>query len=155
MSSARPRKAGGWRACESAGRSPNPRLSRFSTGCATLDRLAQAAGVAALGDKAYHLECVRKVVEERAATEKFFDEIGWKYVKSSSNFILFEPSRADMPPSAAAAASLFEFLRSKKILLRYFAKSENVNKSIRLTVGTPEQMKAFRTAALQWKEGIK
>lgn len=120
-----------------------------------LDRLAQAAGVAALGDKAYHLECVRKVVEERAATEKFFDEIGWKYVKSSSNFILFEPSRADMPPSAAAAASLFEFLRSKKILLRYFAKSENVNKSIRLTVGTPEQMKAFKAAALQWKEGIK
>lgn len=118
-----------------------------------LDRLAQAAGAAALKDAAYHLECVGKVVAERAETEKFFGSIGWNYVESSSNFILFEPRRDSMPPSPETAASLFEFLRSKKILLRYFPKDRSVNKSIRLTVGTPEQMKAFRAAALAWKKG--
>ena len=89
----------------------------------------------------------------RAETEKFFDSIGWNYVKSSSNFILFEPRRDSAPPSPETAASLFEFLRSQKILLRYFPKDRSVNKSIRLTVGTPEQMKAFRAAALAWKKG--
>ena len=51
------------------------------------------------------------------------------------------------------ASSLFEYLRSKKILLRYFPKDKNVNKSIRLTVGTPGQMEAFRAAAIEWKKG--
>lgn len=118
-----------------------------------LDRLAQTAGVAALKDTVYHLECIGKVVAERDATEKFFDSLGWQYVKSSSNFIFFEPSREGSAASAATAASLFEFLRSKKILLRYFSKDRNVNKSLRLTVGTPEQMKAFRAAATEWKKG--
>lgn len=118
-----------------------------------LDRLAQAAGVAALRDAPYHLECVGKVIAERSATEKFFDSIGWKYIKSSSNFILFEPFRDGKKASVSEASSLFEYLRSKKILLRYFPKDKNVNKSIRLTVGTPGQMEAFRAAAIEWKKG--
>ena len=68
-----------------------------------LDRLAQAAGVAALRDAPYHLECVGKVIAERSATEKFFDSIGWKYIKSSSNFILFEPFRDGKKASVSEA----------------------------------------------------
>lgn len=117
-----------------------------------LDRLAQAAGVAAMGDDNYYREFRGKVIAEREETQKFFDSIGWDYVKSSSNFILFTPKDKSGKSSPAAAASLFDFLREKKILLRYFPKEKSVSSSIRLTVGTPEQMKAFKDAALEWSK---
>ena len=115
-----------------------------------LDRLAQVAGVAALKDAEYHLDAVEKVVKERNKTEKFFDSIGWKYVKSSTNFIFFTPAKPDGSTGKEVAAEFFDYLRSKKILLRYFAKDGSVNKSIRMTIGTPQQMDAFRSATEEW-----
>ena len=116
-----------------------------------LDRLAQVAGVAALADREYYDAVRGCVIAERAETEKFFDSLKWTYVKSSSNFILFKPAKGG-GTGAAPAKSLFEFLRERKILLRYFGNNPAVSDSIRLTVGTPEQMRKFKEAAKQWSE---
>lgn len=72
-----------------------------------------------------------------------------KYIKSSSNFILLTPNKngAECPEIAAEFAA---FLRSKKILARYFASDPSVNMSIRLTIGTPEQMQTVMDAITQW-----
>lgn len=117
-----------------------------------LDRLAQVAGVAALSDKKYYAEKRKEILSERTKTEEFFDSLGWQYYKSSTNFIFFRPKR-DGKSSAEIAKNLFEFLRSKKILLRYFASEKSVCDGIRLSIGTPAQMASFKKAVLKWSKG--
>ncbi len=115
-----------------------------------LDRLAQVAGVVALADTAYYQKMRAKVIAEREACQSFFDELGWSYFKSSSNFILFTPKDKNGKSSAETAAALFEYLRSKKILLRYFPSEKSVNMSLRLTIGTSEQMLKFKKVVKSW-----
>lgn len=115
-----------------------------------LDRLAQAAGVAALDDRAYYAEKIALVLSARAQTEAFFDSLGWRYFKSASNFVLFTPKDKAGREGADVAKSLFEYLRSRKILLRYFPKEDSIKMSIRLTIGTKEQMDAFELAVRDW-----
>ena len=114
-----------------------------------LDCLAQAAGVAALADASYYAQKCGAVISERTETERFFDSLGWKYHKSSANFIFFKPVR-NGKTGAKIAKDLFEFLRENKILTRYFASEKKVSDGIRLTIGTPEQMKEFKKAAMKW-----
>ena len=115
-----------------------------------LDRLAQAAGVAALADKPYYEKMRALVIRERLSTEKFFDSLGWFYYKSSTNFVLFQPKNAAGEVSAAITADLFDFLKQNKILPRYFPNEESINSFIRLTMGTDEQMAAFKSAVEKW-----
>ena len=117
-----------------------------------LDRLAQVAGVAALADKKYYAQKRAEIISERSKTQEFFDSLGWEYFKSSTNFIFFKPKR-NGKSSADIAKDLFEFLRSKKILLRYFASDKFVRDGIRLSIGTPEQMESFKKAVLKWSKG--
>lgn len=116
-----------------------------------VDRLAQAAGIAALGDREYYAEKVARVVEEREKTQEFFASLGWRYFKSSANFILFAPKNSRGEEGAAVAKNLFEFLRSRKILLRYFPNEASICDSIRLSIGAPEQMEAFKQAVKEWQ----
>lgn len=114
-----------------------------------LDRLAQAAGAAALADAPYYAQTCAAVISERADTEKFFDSVSWKYYKSSANFIFFRPV-LNGKTGAKIAKDLFEFMRSRKILLRYFPNDKKISDGIRLTIGTPKQMASFKEAALEW-----
>lgn len=121
-----------------------------------LDRLSQQAALAALDDDRYYAPLREKVVAERLNTRDFLLGLGWNAPESASNFILFEPKNADGESGADVAEDLFEFLKGKKVLLRYFPKEKLVNKSIRLTIGTPEQMAVFRKGVLAWlKKGAK
>ncbi|MBQ6534173.1 MAG: histidinol-phosphate transaminase [Opitutales bacterium] len=117
-----------------------------------LDRLAQAAGAAAIGDEKYYAPLRAEIVSEREKVQEFFDSLGWRYFKSSSNFVFFKPSK-NGKFGARAAADLFAYLKSKKILLRYFASDKSVSDGIRMTVGTPAQMEIFKKAALKWSKG--
>ncbi len=115
-----------------------------------LDRLAQVAGVAALNDNSYYAEKLTLVLKEREKIEKYFDSLGWKYFKSSANFVLFTPKTQDGKESSDVAKSLFEYLRANKILLRYFPNESSINMSIRLSIGTEEQMQKFVEITNQW-----
>lgn len=115
-----------------------------------LDRLAQAAGVAALNDNAYYSQKLALVLEEREKIEQYFDSLGWHYFKSSANFVLFTPKDSNGNESPEIAKSLFEYLRKNKILLRYFPNEVTINKSIRLSIGTELQMKKFVDITNQW-----
>ena len=117
------------------------------------DGLAQAAGAAAMSDAQYYCKCVQEIKNTRRITEQFFDSLGWRYIKSSANFILFTPKKNGVE-SPETAADFVDFLRSKRILARYFASDPTVNMSIRLSIGLPEQMQAVMDAATQWA-GIK
>lgn len=115
-----------------------------------LDRLSQVAGLAAISDALYHKKVCAMVIEEREKIQKFFDLLGWNYWKSSANFVLVEPKNAEGKSGAKVAESLFCFLKKNKILVRYFAKDKNVNARLRLTVGSPTQMQAFKRCAKNW-----
>lgn len=116
-----------------------------------LDRLAQVAGIAALADKQYYAEKIQLVLQERIRIEKFFDELGWHYFKSSTNFVLFTPKNSEGIASAEIAKDLFEYLRKNKILLRYFPTEKSICQAIRLSIGTNEQMTRFIEAVQQWR----
>ncbi len=119
-----------------------------------LDRLAQVAGIAALDDEAYYAKMRVKIISEREACQTFFDSLSWPYFKSSSNFILFTPRDAGGKSGPKVAANFFGYLRSRKILLRYFPREKNINMSLRISIGTHVQMEKFKKAAKAWlKEG--
>ncbi|MBO7521310.1 MAG: histidinol-phosphate transaminase [Opitutales bacterium] len=114
-----------------------------------VDRLAQAAAVAALGDAEYYREFVAKVVEEREKAEEFFASLGWDFFKSSSNFIFVRP-RKNGRQGREVASELFDFLKSEKILVRYWKNDEKIWDGLRITVGTKSEMQKLKESVLKW-----
>ncbi|MBO5780984.1 MAG: histidinol-phosphate transaminase [Opitutales bacterium] len=114
-----------------------------------VDRLAQAAAVAALQDVGYYERKIGEVVKTRVETEAFFASIGWKFYKSASNFIFVMPSKGGICGRDAASA-LFDFLKSEKILVRYWKNDPKICSGLRITVGTDAEMQKLRESILKW-----
>jgi len=115
-----------------------------------LDVLAQAAAVAALEDKAYYQKLFAKVIATRTNLENFFTELNWSFYKSSSNFILVKAKNKKNEESPAIAKSLFDYLKSKKILVRYFPSYKEINSSLRISIGTDNQMSVLKKEIKNW-----
>lgn len=114
-----------------------------------LDRLAQAAGIAALKDVKYYEIFRQKVVQTRQDFEKFLDEIGWGYIKSASNFVFVKPKKSGLT-GAQAASEFFDFLKSQKILVRFWKNDPKICDGLRVTIGTDQEMQKFKESALKW-----
>ena len=114
-----------------------------------VDRLAQAAAIAALQDRAYYKKFVSLVVEAREETEAFFASLGWDYCKSGSNFIFVRPVK-NGTQGREAASELFDFLKSEKILVRYWKNDEKICGGLRITVGTKPEMQKLKESVLKW-----
>lgn len=115
-----------------------------------LDRVAQAAALAAFEDVAYFEEQRQKVIATREATRAQLDTYGWFTYPSATNFLFTEPKNAAGESSAAVAASLFEHLKSQRVLVRYFPSHPLTCAFIRVSIGTDAEMKAFLTAVESW-----
>lgn len=115
-----------------------------------LDRLAQVAAIAALEDSKYYATFVQKVIDAREDLERFLSAISWDYVKSYSNFVFVKPKKHGLT-GAEAAADFFEFLKSQKILVRFWKNDSKICDGLRVSVGTPEEMQKFKESALKWK----
>lgn len=115
-----------------------------------LDRLAQVAAIAAIKDENYYNVLRQKVIDTRKDFEKFLSEIGWDYIKSSSNFVFVKPKKSGLS-SADAASDFFDFLKSQKILVRFWKNDSKICDGLRVTIGTPEEMQKFKESALKWK----
>lgn len=118
-----------------------------------LDRLAQAAGVAALNDANWLQETVGKVKRSRERLTQSLLDIGWSVVPSATNFVLATPVRMGSPPGVSTSEHAFEFLRSKKILVRRFPAHPLTASALRITVGTDAEVDAFLHAAKEWTAG--
>lgn len=100
---------------------------------------SQAAGLAALEDAAWMESNVAKV---RATRTRLTDELirlGFAVPPSQSNFVLAQWSRT---PSAK---EIFETLRARNILVRYFS-AWRLENALRITVGTDEEIDALLAA---------
>jgi histidinol-phosphate aminotransferase len=97
-----------------------------------LDRLAEAAAIAAYEDDAYFQSCRDKVIATREWTIRELQALGFSVLPSQANFVLAQPP--------GDAASLAARLREHKILVRYF-NSPRIDNFLRITIGTDSEMK--------------
>lgn len=100
------------------------------------DAVATAAAAAAITDQAYARQVWDRIRVARAALTEQLRQLGFLIPDSNSNFIL-----AQTPPGVDAAA-IYQQLKTRKILVRYFALPQLTDK-LRITIGTAEQNAAL------------
>ena len=106
-----------------------------------LDRLAQAAGEAAILDTAYTAETVRLVCEARDKCRDALRAAGIPVLESATNFLFVKADPLDAAPVQQA-------LRAEGVLVRHF-KAERLRAWLRVTVGTTEDMEIVTEKLLQ------
>lgn len=111
---------------------------KFSTNPYNVNRMTQAAGVAAIASQDYTLENCRRVAENRAYTARALKDMGFRVLPSKANFLF-----AAHP--AAAGQALYRALKDRGVLVRWFDKPR-IRDWLRITIGSREQMDALLAA---------
>ena len=97
-----------------------------------LDSLAIEGASAAFEDHSYFDECRNKVISTRERFLADLSKLGFESLESSTNFVFTShPSHN--------AKTLFEGLRKKNIIVRYFDKPR-LDQHLRISIGTDEEM---------------
>lgn len=104
----------------------------------TLDRLALAGAEASIRDPDYFHATLVKIMNTRDWTASKLKKLGFTVCDSSANFLFV--SHEKVP-----AKTLMDGLRAKGILVRWWDQPR-IHNYLRITVGTPEDMKALGTA---------
>ncbi len=107
-----------------------------------VSRLAQAAALAAVLDRAEYAKRTREIIDNRELLTGGLAKLGFETLDSSANFIYTKPPAA-LSKSAEAgetpAGAYYRLLVARKILVRYWP-SPRLKEWIRITIGTKEQM---------------
>lgn len=111
---------------------------KFSTNPYCINRLTALAGIAAIGDREYFDRCRSEIVQTRGETVREISALGFETLPSSTNFIFTR-----LPGFSGAA--LYEKLRARGILVRRWDKPR-IEDYLRITVGTPQDMRALTQA---------
>ena len=98
----------------------------------TMDALALAAGEASVRDEDYFRQSCDKVIATRERAVEALRDLGFTVLPSLTNFLFVTHLKKEAPV-------IFEHLRQKNIFIRYF-KLPRIEKYLRITVGTDEQM---------------
>ena len=115
-----------------------------------LDYLAQVAAIEAIKDQSYLKNIIRRVKFTRNRVEEFFSKLGWFYYPSEANFIFFEPKNIAGYSGVEHAINLYNFYKSKRILVRYFSKLEYFASFLRISIGTDQQMETVFEITELW-----
>jgi histidinol-phosphate aminotransferase len=115
-----------------------------------VDRIAQAAALAAFEDVEYFEVQRQKVIATREATRTEIEALGWFTYPSASNFLFTEPTNAAGEAGPDVAKALFEHLKQSRVLVRYFPSHPLTCSFIRVSIGTDAEMEAFLTAGKSW-----
>jgi histidinol-phosphate aminotransferase len=110
------------------------------------DALSQAAATAALEHRDLAAESWRRVKAERSRVRASLLTRGWRVFPSQSNFVLAVPP-TEAPPcrDGAPARRIYEQLKSRNILVRYFD-LDGLRDKLRITIGTPQENDAVLAA---------
>ena len=105
---------------------------KFSFNSYTMNYPSQALGAEAVRDDAYFKEITAKIVATRERVKMELTKLGFTFPDSMANFIF--ASHETVP-----AEEIFQALRKEDIYVRYWNKPR-ISNSLRITVGTDEQM---------------
>ncbi len=100
--------------------------------------ISQIAGIEAIKHYNSVKENCRKIINNRLYLGKELEKMGFYVFPSSANFILVKPSHMK-------AKNLYEMLKNKKILVRYFNTSE-LKDYLRITVGSMKEIRTLISA---------
>ena len=111
---------------------------RYSTNPYNVNRMTEAAGVAALEANTYFMDNAKRVQENREYTKAALEKLGFFVLPSKANFLFAKSDEID-------GGELYEQLKARGVLVRYFS-AERIKAFNRITIGTKEQMDAFLAA---------
>ena len=103
------------------------------------DRVAQKVAEAALLDREYWEKTRQAIIATRKRVSAKLSELGFELTDSQANFVWAKP------PKEIDAQTLYNNLKSKGILIRYFNKPR-ISGYLRITIGTDEEMDALINA---------
>ncbi len=109
---------------------------RYSTNPYNINRLTLLLGEKTVECEAYYREEVEKVCKTRDATAEVLSSLGFSVTRSRTNFLFARHE-------SASAATLYEELKARGILVRYFGGEARLKDYLRISVGTPEEMQTL------------
>lgn len=107
---------------------------KYSYNSYTMNQASILLGAEALKDEAYFKSRVEEIVRTRQAAKTEFERLGFSCTDSSANFLFV--THKEVP-----ALRLFEALRREQIYVRYFGGQPQLKDSLRVTIGTQEEMR--------------
>ena len=105
---------------------------KYATNPYNVNRMTEAAGIAALEENDYYLENARTIVANREWTAQQLRALGFTVLDSRANFLFARSGRI-------GGKALYEELKARGILVRHFD-APRIAPFVRITVGTREQM---------------
>lgn len=105
---------------------------RYSTNPYNVNRMTEAAGVAALDTNDYYMDNCKTIIQNREWTVSELVKLGFEVLPSKANFVFAKSDKID-------GEKLYAELKKRGILVRHFAK-EKICQYNRITIGTTEQM---------------
>ena len=122
---------------------------KYSTNPYNVNRMTQAAGVAAALDNDYYLKNCRTIQENRAYTVRALEALGFSVLPSKANFIFARTDRME-------GGALYRALKRDGVLVRHFDKAR-ISDYLRISIGTREQMDVLieKTRTILEQEGTR
>lgn len=117
-----------------------------------LDRLAQAAGLAAINDQPYYTARIEQIKQSRQAAEDDYDRRGWFTYPSEANFHFTRPQRLDGLYGPEVARRCFEFLKKERVLVRAFPGHALTRDFLRISVGSEAEMERLAQVLDAWQQ---
>lgn len=111
---------------------------KFSINPYNVNSITQAVGKAVLDNDEYYTKCVNEICKTRDSFSEDIKGLGFEVVPSKTNFVFAKHKEIDGKEIACR-------LRERGILIRRFDK-ERINEYLRISIGTPEQMKTVYSA---------
>ena len=111
---------------------------KYATDPYNVNRMTQAAGIAAFREDEYYMANCRRIMETRAYTAEKLEKLGFTVIPSMTNFLL---TRGPVP-----GRELYLSLKERGILVRWFD-LPRIRDYIRVSIGSREQMDLFLSAA--------
>ena len=105
---------------------------RYSTNPYNVNRMTEAAGVAALNENDYYMNHCKTIMKNREETARNLRALGFEVLESLANFLF-----AKHP--AISGEKLYRALKERGVLVRHFTKAR-ICEYNRITIGTTEQM---------------
>ena len=111
---------------------------RYSTNPYNVNRMTEAAGVAALEDADYFRRSCAAIMENRAWTTQALEAMGFEILPSLANFVFAKSDKI-------GGEDLYRRLKDRGILVRHFTKAR-IRDYNRITIGTLDQMTTLISA---------